>query len=57
MASLHDDLILFDGLIISDWGRPVFEDMRRGGVTGANCITCVWEDAAGTMGNIAQWNR
>jgi membrane dipeptidase len=57
MTSLHDDLILFDGLIISDWGRPVFEDMRRGGVTGANCTTCVWEDAAGTMRNIAQWNR
>jgi membrane dipeptidase len=57
MTSLHDDLIVFDGLIISDWGRPVFEDMRRGGVTGANCTTCVWEDAAGTMRNIAQWNR
>jgi membrane dipeptidase len=57
MTTLHDDLILFDGLIISDWGRPVFEDMRRGGVTGANCTTCVWEDAAGTMRNIAQWNR
>jgi membrane dipeptidase len=57
MTSLHDDLILFDGLIISDWGRPVFENMRRGGVTGANCTTSVWEDAAGTMRNIAQWNR
>jgi membrane dipeptidase len=57
MTSLHDDLILFDGLIISDWGRPVFEDMRRGGVTGANCTCCVWEDAAGTMRNIAEWNR
>ena len=57
MTRLHDDLILFDGLIISDWGRPVFEDMRRGGVTGANCTTSVWEDAAGTMRNIAQWNR
>jgi hypothetical protein len=29
MASqLHDDLVVFDGLIISRWSRSVFEDMR-----------------------------
>ena len=57
MATLHDDLILFDGLIVSDWGRPVFEDMCRGGLTAANCTTSIWEDAAGTMRNLGQWNR
>ena len=37
-AALHDDAILIDGLIISRW-RSVFEEMRAGGVTAANC-TC-----------------
>jgi membrane dipeptidase len=57
MPGLHDDLILFDGLIISDWGPSIFEDMRRGGLTGANCTASVWENAAGTMRNLGQWNR
>jgi len=57
MSALHDDLIVFDGLNVSRWGRPVFEDMRRGGVTAANCTVCVWEDFAGTMRNIAQFKR
>jgi len=57
MPTLHESLILFDGLIVSDWGRPVFEDMRRGGLTAANCTASIWEDAAGTMRNLGQWNR
>ena len=53
--NLHDDLIVFDGLIVANWGRSVFEDMRAGGLTGANCTCCVWENFAGTMANIARW--
>ena len=34
---LHKDLIVIDGLIISKWNREVFEDMRKGGITAANC--------------------
>ena len=41
---LHAESIVIDGLIISDFGRPVFEDMRRGGLTAANCTCCIWED-------------
>jgi membrane dipeptidase len=52
---LHDEMIVFDGLIVSNWGRSVFEDMRAGGLTGANCTCCVWENFAGTMANIAKW--
>lgn len=55
--ALHDDLIVFDGLIIANWSRSVFEDMRRGGITGANCTCSVWEGFADTMKNIARWNR
>ena len=56
-ASLHDNLIVFDGLIVSNWGREIFENMREGGLTGANCTCCVWENFAGTMQNIAEWKK
>ncbi len=48
--------MIFDGLIVSNWGPDVFQDMRRGGLTGANCTCCIWEGFEATMGNIAQWN-
>ncbi|HAA91580.1 MAG TPA: peptidase M19 [Rhodospirillaceae bacterium] len=57
IASLHDDLIVFDGLIVSNWSREIFENMHEGGLTGANCTCCVWEDFAGTMQNIAEWKK
>ena len=55
-AALHRDAIIFDGLIVSNWSRAVFDDMRRGGLTAANCTCCVWENFADTMKNIARWN-
>ena len=55
--ALHRDLVVFDGLIISNWSRAVFEDMQRGGVSAANCTCAVWEGFRGTMENIAQWKR
>lgn len=56
-AELHDSAIVVDGLIISKWSREVFEDMRRGGLTAANCTCCVWEGFEATMRNIALWKR
>ena len=44
MNPLHAESIVIDGLIISKWNRPVFEDMRRGGLTAANCTVSVWDD-------------
>lgn len=55
-GSLHDRLIVVDGLIISNFSRAVFEDMRKGGLTAANCTCSVWENFTGTMQNIARWN-
>lgn len=52
---LHQDAIVVDGLIIADWSREIFEDMRKGGLTAANCTCSVWEGFEGTMRNIAQW--
>ena len=54
---LHDQLVVFDGLIIAKWDREVFEDMRRGGITAANCTCSVWENFQSTMDNIAQWKQ
>jgi membrane dipeptidase len=57
MTDLHDELVVIDGLIVSNWSRDVFEDMRRGGLTAANCTCSVWENFAETMRNIGAWKR
>ena len=56
MSALHEELIVIDGLIVSNWSADVFRDMRKGGLTAANCTCCVWEGFAETMNNVAQWN-
>lgn len=57
MSANFDDAILIDGLVIARFSRAIFEDMRKGGITAANCTCCVWHDFRGTMANIAQWKR
>jgi membrane dipeptidase len=37
MNPIHANAIVIDGLITSKWERPAFEDMRKGGLTAANC--------------------
>lgn len=54
-SKLHERSLVIDGLIISDFSRPVFEDMRKGGLTAANCTCSVWEDFTGSMRNIMRW--
>ena len=49
---LHDSSIVFDGLMVSKWSREVFEDMRKGGLTAANCTVSIWEDFNETIENI-----
>lgn len=53
---LHDDAIVIDGLIIAKWNRELFEDMRRGGLTTANCTVSVWEGFQATVDNIVKSN-
>ncbi|WP_423211413.1 membrane dipeptidase [Paracoccus yeei] len=55
--ALHARLTVVDGLIVSDFDRAIFQDMRRGGITAANCTCCIWEDFTGTMRNIMQWKQ
>ncbi len=57
MPDKLDDAVLIDGLVIARFSRAVFEDMRKGGITAANCTCCVWHDFRATMANIAQWKQ
>ena len=56
-TELHRDAIIFDGLVVSKWGRKVFEDMHGGGLTAANCTCSVWENFTQSMNNVAQFKR
>jgi membrane dipeptidase len=53
--NLHNQLVVVDGLNVSNWSREIFEDMQNGGVTAANCTCCVWENFRQTMDNIVRW--
>jgi len=55
-AEVHDSAIVIDGLIIAKWNRELFEDMRRGGLSAANCTVSVWEGFQATVDNIAMVN-
>ena len=56
-SQLHEESVVIDGLIISNFGRPVFEDMRKGGLTAVNCTCCVWEGFTDTMRNVMRWKK
>jgi membrane dipeptidase len=57
MSSLHQKTIVIDGLIISKWTRAVFEDMKKGGLSAANCTVSVWEGFQDTVNNIAEMKK
>ncbi len=57
MSTVYNDAIMIDGLVIAKFSRAIFEDMRKGGITAANCTCCVWHDFRATMANVAQWKR
>lgn len=57
MSNIHDESIVIDGLIIAKWSRALFEDMRRGGLTAANCTVSVWEGFGDTVANIADMKK
>ncbi len=53
--SLHEQLTVVDGLQISNWSRPVLEELRTGGVSAVNATCAVWENAADTLRSVGQW--
>jgi membrane dipeptidase len=56
-TSLHERAFVIDGLNISRFDRAVFEDMRRGGNTAANCTSSIWENFRDSMDQIVHWQR
>ncbi|NVK41941.1 MAG: membrane dipeptidase [Oceanospirillaceae bacterium] len=56
-AELHQDAIIIDGLIIAKWNRELFEDMKKGGLTAANCTVSVWEGFQNTINTIVEVNQ
>ncbi len=56
-SELHEQSIVIDGLVIAKWDRALFEDMRRGGITAANCTVSVWEGFQNTVNNISAMNQ
>lgn len=57
MTARYHDAIVIDGLVITRFSRAIFEDMRKGGITAANCTCSVWHDFRATMANVAIWKR
>lgn len=55
-TDLHNDAIVIDGLVIAKWERALFQDMREGGLTAANCTVSVWEGFQHTVNNIVAMN-
>lgn len=55
--SLHERCIVMDGLIVSKWDRSIFEDMKLGGLTAANCTVSIWENFLGTIDNVIQMKK
>lgn len=56
-SKLHADSIIIDGLMIAKWERSLFEDMKKGGLTAANCTVSVWEGFQNTVNNIVEMNN
>jgi len=56
-SALHRQSIVIDGLIVSNWSRKLFGEMRDGGLTAANCTCGIWEGFVPSMQAIAEWKQ
>ena len=54
---IYAESIVFDGLNICNWSREIFEEWRRGGITGVSCTCGVWENFRDSIANVIQWRR
>jgi membrane dipeptidase len=55
--ALHNRSIIVDGLQTSLWGRPIFEEMRAGGLTAVNVSTVLWENFREGIDYVSQWKH
>ena len=54
---VYAESIVFDGLNICNWSREIFEEWRRGGITGVSCTCGLWENFRDSIANVIQWRR
>lgn len=54
---VHEQLVVIDGLQYSNWDRPLFEELRAGGISAVHVTLAYWEGAGETLALIAQWRR
>jgi membrane dipeptidase len=57
VKSIHEDALIVDSLIVSNWGPDVFQSLQRGGLSAINATCAVWENFRQTAENIAQWHQ
>ena len=50
-------MLIIDGLQYSNWSRPLWEEMRRGGLDCVHVTIAYHETCMETVRNIAQWNE
>lgn len=55
--SLHDQMIVIDGLQYGNWSRPLFEMMRAGGITAVHVTVTYWENTVETLHNLGEWQQ
>lgn len=55
--SLHDEMIVIDGLQYSNWNREIFGQLKAGGVTMVHATIVYHEQIRETLLRIAEWNR
>ncbi|MGH3518480.1 MAG: membrane dipeptidase [Haloechinothrix sp.] len=55
MPVSHEELVVVDGLQISNWNRSVLQELRTGGISGVNATCAVWEGAEETLRTVGEW--
>ncbi|ART81981.1 peptidase M19 [Oceanisphaera profunda] len=55
--TLHNDMIVIDGLQYSNWSREIFEQLHQGGVTMVHATIVYHEQIRETLMRVAEWNR
>lgn len=50
-------MLIIDGLQYSNWSRPIFEQMRAGGLDCVHVTIAYHETCVETLRNIGKWNR
>lgn len=56
-SAVSKNPIVADSLLVCNFDRTIFEEMKKGGITVANCTCSVWEGFHDTMKAVAHWKR